>query len=88
MDEVRDRMAQFEAELSGFQESLRSSIQDLHQHHDRVSPLWQDEMRRDYDARWLPLEEAMDEYIRRIGPEQVETMLTKLRHLEGFLRGH
>jgi hypothetical protein len=88
MDEVREYMLQFESQLEAFQEALKESMADVHRHHEVVSPLWQDTMRREYDVTWVPLEEAMDVYIQRVGPEQVEIMLTKLRHLGRYLYGH
>jgi hypothetical protein len=88
MDEVRDRMRAFETELEAFQQTLRASMADVQKHSDAVSPLWQDAMRREYDTTWIPLQEAIEDYMRRIGPEQVETLLKKLRHIGAFLDGH
>jgi hypothetical protein len=87
MDEVHERMLAFEAELEQFQVTLKESIVDTRRHGEAVSALWQDEMRREFDGAWVPLEEAMDDYVRRVGPDQVETMLIKLRHLRSYLHG-
>jgi uncharacterized protein YukE len=87
MDEVERTMRAFEGQLELFNERLRQSIAELQDHHAGVSPLWQDEMRRQYDVKWLPLEEAMEHYTAVIGPTYVEVLLEKLRHLLRYLHG-
>jgi len=88
MDEVKARLQHFQTELQKFQDALQASIADTRRHHEIVSPMWQDAMRREYDAKWTPLEDAMEEYIRHVGPSQVETMLTKRRHAGRYLNGY
>jgi hypothetical protein len=88
MDEVSECMKRFESELGTFQKSLQDSISDVRRHHEAVSLLWQDTMRREYDLTWVPLEEAMETYLRKIGPQQVETMRVKLQHLSRYLHGN
>lgn len=88
MDEVRECMRRFESTLEDFQEALQDSMSDVRRHHEAVSPLWQDTMRREYDLTWVPLEEAIETYLRKIGPEQVETMRVKLQYLGRYLDGN
>ena len=87
MDDVMQTMRAFEEQLEMFNERLCQSISELQEHHDAVSPLWQDEMRKEYNVKWLPLEEAMESYRTIIGPAYVEVLLTKIRHLRGYLYG-
>lgn len=87
MDDVNQRLQEFQSALEQFHETLEASIADTRAHHDGVCALWQDAMRREYDARWKPLEEAMQQYVRRLGPSLVETMMEKRRHAERYL-GH
>ena len=87
MDDVMLTTRAFEEQLELFNERLMQSMAELLEHHAVVSPLWQDEMRREYDVKWLPLEESMKRYESIIGPAYVEVLLTKLRHLRGYLHG-
>ena len=87
MDEVMLTMRAFEEQLELFNERLTQSMAQLQEHHSAVSPLWQDEMRREYDVKWLPLEDAIKRYETVVGPSYVEVLLTKLRHLRGYLYG-
>ncbi len=87
MDEVERTMICFTEQLNKFNEILLQSISDLRDHHDAVSPLWQDEMRRKYDDKWLPLEESMDQYIDTVGPHYVEVLITKIQYLREYLHG-
>ena len=87
MDDVMLTMRAFEEQLELFNERLVQSMAEQQEHHATVSPLWQDEMRKKYDAKWLPLKEAMEHYKAVVGPADVEVLLTKLRHLRGYLHG-
>jgi uncharacterized protein YukE len=87
MDEVMLTMRTFEEQLELFNERLMQSMAELQEHHAVVSPLWQDEMRREYDIKWLPLEEAMERYQTIIGPSYIEVLLIKMRHLREYLHG-
>ena len=87
MDEVMLTISEFEKQLELFNERLMQSMAELQQHHAVVSPLWQDEMRREYDVKWLPLEETMERYETLVGPSYVEVLLIKIRHLRGYLHG-
>ena len=79
-------MKNFHNELSRFNENLRSSMSDLHKNHDQVSPLWQDDMRKEYDSQWREFDEMMKNYTNREGPAYVQSLDQKLKALAGYLR--
>lgn len=87
MDEQYAQMQQFHRALCQFNDHLAVSMQDLISQHDQVSPYWQDEMRRMYDAHWNPLDQAMRNYLLREGPAFTAFLTRKLRYLEGYLYG-
>lgn len=87
MDDVMLTMRAFEEQLELFNERLVQAMAELQEHHAIVSPLWEDEMRKEYDVKWLPLEEAMEHYKAVVGPAYVEVLIAKLRHLRGYLHG-
>ncbi len=87
MDEIYERATVLENELEKFNDQLRGGFEDLRRSHDAVAPLWQDEMRREYDRTWMPLEESMDAYIKQVGPRYVEFLLERLQHLKAYLHG-
>ncbi len=88
MDNVYERACQLERELTQFNDRLRGAFDEVEHAHAHVSPLWDDAMRRDYDVKWKPLEETMQEYVQRVGPHYVEFLVERLRHLRAFLYGH
>ncbi|MBA3531143.1 MAG: hypothetical protein H0T73_04390 [Ardenticatenales bacterium] len=87
MDDQYREMGYFREALINFNTRLKSSMQEMEQHHEAVSPHWQDEMRRHYDAQWQPLHDVMGNYIMREGPNYVEFLSIKLYALERYLRG-
>ena len=87
MDDVLIAMNAFTQELEQFNDSLQASFEQLQAHHDAVSPLWDDAMRKEYDVRWQPLKEKMDEYIHSAGGRYVEGLIEKLDNLKGYLYG-
>ena len=87
MDKTYEKMKTFHAELSQFNGSLQASMQDLQAKHDTVSPLWRDEMRRQYDSQWREFDEMMKRYLKKDGPEYVRFLDSKLRALAQYLRG-
>lgn len=87
MDEQYAMMMQFERSLSDFNASLRMSLSELESAHANVSPHWQDEMRRQYDALWGTFLETMKHYDRSEGPSYVEFLNIKIHALRRFLYG-
>ena len=87
MDEQYFAMQNFHQLLTQFNETLRSSMSDLATQHDRVSPHWQDQWRKDYDAIWSPFEETMKRYVASDGPNYVEFLQIKSEALRRYLHG-
>lgn len=87
MNETFHQMKAFHAELRQFNDQLTASMSDLQSNHDRVAPIWQDDMRKDYDARWAEFDEKMKYYLSREGPAYVQFLDQKLRALSQYL-GH
>ena len=87
MDDTFREMQRFHTELRKFNDMLGVSMKELQANHDKVSPHWQDEMRRDYDAQWREFDEMMKRYMNREGPNYVRFLDEKLRHLSRYLRG-
>ena len=87
MDDIFERARALEVGLQQFNTHLQAGFEELNRSHAYVSPLWDDEMRRVYDQKWLPLEESIDEYIHRVGPEYVEFLIDRLKHLQSYLHG-
>ena len=88
MDEIYERMRSLHAGLEQFNDRLKASITEVNELHDRVNGLWQDSLRRDYDSRWIPLKESMDDYIAQIGPHYVESIQQRLSQTIQYLHGH
>jgi uncharacterized protein YukE len=87
MDETYFLMRNFHGALARFNASLRASVANLEAEHDKVSPHWQDQWRRDYDAIWNPFEETMKRYIDVDGPSYVEFLNIKSEALWRYLNG-
>jgi hypothetical protein len=87
MDEQYVQMQNFERALRAFNENLRTSLTEVQAQHDNVSPHWQDEMRKHYDAVWGPFQETMKHYTASEGPGYVEFLNIKLHSLRGYLQG-
>lgn len=85
LDETYYSMLNFRQLLIQFNDSLRTSVQDLQNQHERVSPLWQDQWRRDYDMIWLPFEETMNRYLNALGPDYVEFLNRKQEAMRRYL---
>lgn len=90
MDDLLERMQIYERALVAFNERLRDSMTDLETHHEAVAPYWDassDNMRRQYDAQWEPLDALMKHYLRVEGPGYVEFLNIKLHALREYLYG-
>ena len=81
------QMRMFSSELNRFNDNLRGSMNDLQQNHDRLSPLWQDNMRQDYDSQWREFDEMMKHYLQREAPAYSQFLDAKLKALSRYL-GH
>ena len=87
LDDTFREMKRFSDELTRFNDKLKSSQLDLDSKHETVSPLWQDEMRREYDAEWNYFREILKNYLSRESPRYELFLETKLKHLSQYLRG-
>lgn len=87
MDDQYREMVNFRQSLIEFNMRLKDSMRDLQERHDYVSPHWQDEMRRHYDAQWTPLRETINHYNAVEGRSYVDFLSIKLNALERYLRG-
>lgn len=88
MDDQYREMVNFRQNLVEFNELLQKSMRDLERQHERLSPLWQDEMRRHYDQQWDPLKITMEMYVTVEGPNYVEFLSIKAFALESYLYGN
>lgn len=87
LDETAERMRIFLHALERFNERLNASVRDVERHHEAISPLWQDEFRRQYDALWSPFEESMKLYLKKDRAAYEEFIQQKLRAIEAYLYG-
>jgi len=87
MDEQYFAMLNFRDLLIRFNEALQRSVSELEVQHDKVSPYWQDEWRREYDAIWGPFDETMKRYVSSEGPNYVEFLNIKSEALRRYLFG-
>lgn len=87
MDDTFREMQRFNAELRKFNEQLQGSMRDLQNHHDQVSPIWQDEMRKEYDSQWQEFDDMMKRYLTREGPNYVQFLDKKIGDLSRYLYG-
>lgn len=87
MNEVELAMNHFEASLELFNDSVSATIKEIEAEHELLSPMWRDSMRDKYDEVWAPLEERLEEYEQRVGPQYVSIMLERLQHLRSYLYG-
>ena len=87
MNALLAQMETFRHALECFNEQLRSSFNALEVQHDTVSPLWQDEMRDQYDLVWDHLEYEMKTYVNTEGPAYEEFLDRKIIKLNEYLYG-
>jgi hypothetical protein len=85
MNDTFREMQNFHRELVRFNENLRASMNDLQKNHDQVSPLWQDDMRKEYDAQWREFDEIMKNYLKREAPAYSQFLSKKLQDLSRYL---
>jgi uncharacterized protein YukE len=87
LDDTFRQMQKFHSSLSRFNDLLLASMRELQANHDKVSPFWQDEMRREYDSQWQEFDEMIKQYLSRTAPNYVQFLDAKLRDLGKYLHG-
>lgn len=87
MDEQLETLRIFRLRLIRFHMDMQQSMRDLQKSHDRVSPIWHDDMRKEYDKQWEPLSEMMLQFIKREGPRYIDFLTKKITELDGYLHG-
>ena len=85
LDETYFAMQNFRQLLGQFNDSLRSSLAELEAQHGIVSPHWQDQWRKEYDAIWGPFEETMKRYVSTEGPNYLEFLNIKSEAMRRYL---
>lgn len=88
MDDVHVRAENLSRALEQFNGQLGAAMADVDRAHTQVNGLWDDSMRRDYDRRWLPLKEGMENYNQKIGPQYMAFLVERLRRLNSYLYGY
>lgn len=85
LDDTYFAMQVFRQWLGMFNDSLKVSVTELGIQHERVSPYWQDQWRKEYDAIWGPFEEMMKRYISTEGPNYLEFLAIKSEAMRRYL---
>jgi hypothetical protein len=87
LDDTYYAMQNFRQWLARFNDSLQASVTELEVQHDIVSPNWQDQWRKEYDAIWRPFEEVMKHYVGTEGPNYLEFLAIKSEAMRRYLFG-
>jgi hypothetical protein len=87
MDDQLAQMERFRHDLRAFNERLAAAAHELSTAHDRLSPLWQDSFRRDYDALHTPFAERLDRYRTQEAPAFENFLDQKTAALRRYLFG-
>jgi hypothetical protein len=87
MDDIHIAAQNLAAGLEKYNEGLRASFKEVDDAHNRVKPLWDDEMGRDYESSWRPLVETMERYNQVVGPQYIDDIMNRLNHLRNYLHG-
>jgi len=88
MDDQLAQMERFLHDLRGFNDQLASAARELAAAHDRVSPLWQDSFRREYDALYAPFAERLERYHTQEAPAFEAFLHEKIAALHRYLFGN
>jgi uncharacterized protein YukE len=66
---------------------LKHDFEKLRAEEDALRADWDDEMGREFRAKWAPFAEDMTRYLHKVGPEYFEEMSERLRSLKEYLYG-
>jgi len=76
------------AEIEKFNADLSRHYTKLQGAHAAALPHWAgDDMQRDYDSKWTEVDATLATYMKRTGPEYVETLKRTIKALEDYLGG-
>jgi uncharacterized protein YukE len=87
MDDQVQELIAFHRELTSFNTRLNGSVNELERSHDSVNAVWQDDMRRAYDAQYGPLQTNITRYVRLEGPRYLDFLQLKIRYAQRYLNG-
>src|SRR5262249_54560419 len=85
MDDQLAQMERFRYDLQAFNERLAAAARDLVAAHERLSPLWQDSFRREYDALYTPFAERLEHYRSQEAPAFERFLDQKIAALRHYL---
>ena len=88
MDHQLAQMERFQHDLQAFNERLNAAARELVNAHDRLSPLWTDSFRREYDALYVPFAERLERYRAHEAPAFEQFLREKSAALQRYLFGN
>ncbi len=84
-NELANAGLQFLDRLEAFNDTLRADIEGVRDTKEKLSQIWNDTVREQFDTYWIPLQEEMQNYLDNIGPNHVETLKPRLEALIQYL---
>ena len=87
VEDIYDACRELAPLLDDANRRLKQNFEQLCAEEDALRADWDDEMGREFRARWAPLAEDMARYVDRVGPEYFEELIARLKHLERYLYG-
>jgi uncharacterized protein YukE len=66
---------------------LKQGFKELSEQEDALRSDWDDEMGREFRAKWKPLAEDMARYVDKVGPDYLEDLMARLNQLQRYLYG-
>jgi hypothetical protein len=87
MDDQLAQMERFQRDLRTFNERLNAVARELVAAHERLSPLWDDSFRREYDALYQPFAERLERYRAHEAPAFEHFLREKSAALQRYLFG-
>ena len=88
MDDQYAQLQRFHRHLESVNTRLAASARELAHAHDRVDPLWQDTLRRTYEAEYAPFAGRVHTYLHREAPNYERFLREKTAALNRYLHGN
>lgn len=85
MNDVYEQERLLLREIENFNAELARHFKMVQEAHASVAPLWDDDMQREYNPKWAEVGDALENYIRRTGPEYAEFLKQSIVQLEIYL---